>query len=420
VLYFSLFAGDCLTALCPVKDLFMQHKLTCFIFITILLFFIGCSSEPEKKLPEKQQKLAAAPALPVEVVIVKKEKVPVWLEYTGKTEASKRIEVRARVSGTLEEVLFKEGEYIEKGQKLFTVEKASYEAAVTQTQAKLEGDQASMKLALADEERYKPLVAEGLAPRITLEQYQVRVMELTAMIKADQAAVKNAELNLSYTDILAPISGRISRINIDVGNIVGYAEKTLLTTMVADDPMYAYFNPNEEQYQLVRQYKSKEVLDARVTVPNKYEKLLDRKPFRGVVDFNDNRVDKMTGTITMRAKIANPEHNLLEGTFVYVNLFVTDQAEFLMVNPGVVQEDQQDSFVYVVDENGLAKRVNIVRGFETRNYMAVTKGLEGGEKVIWSGLAKIRPGVKITPTDVTETKGIIAVLKEQDMIPEKE
>lgn len=388
--------------------------------IATLFLFAGCSSEPEKKSSEKEQKPVAAPALPVEVVTVKKEKVPVWIEYTGKTEASQRIEVRARVSGTLEEVLFKEGDHIEKGHKLFTVEKASYEAAVAQAQAKLEGDQASLKLAKADVERYKPLVAEGLAPRITLEQHQVRVMELTALIKADEAVVKDAELNLSYTDILAPISGRISRVNIDVGNIVGYAEKTLLTTMVADDPMFAYFNPNEGQFQLVRQYSSKEVLDARVTVPNNYEKLLDRKPFKGVVDFNDNRVDKMTGTITMRAKIANPEHNLLEGTFVYVNLFVTDQADFLMVNPGVVQEDQQGSFVYVVGEDGLAQRVTITRGFETRNYLVVSKGLEGGEKVIQSGLAKIRPGVKVAPTDVTETKGVMAVLKEQNMIPEKE
>jgi len=398
----------------------MLHKLTCLIAISTLFLFTGCSSEPEKTTSEKQQKPAEPPALPVEIVTVKKEKVPIWIEYTGKTEASKRIEVRARISGTLEEVLFQEGDFIEKGQKLFTVEKTSYEAAVAQARAKLEGDQASLKLARADVARYKPLVADGLAPRITLEQHQVRVMELSALIKADQAGVKDAELNLSYTDILAPISGRISRINIDVGNIVGYAEKTLLTTMVADDPMYAYFNPNEEQYQLVRQYRSKEVLEAHVVVPNKYEKLLDRKPFKGVVDFNDNRVDKMTGTITMRAKIGNPEHNLLEGTFVYVNLFVTDQAGFLMVNPGVIQEDQQGSYVYVVDENGLAKRVNIMRGFETRNYLAVTKGLEGGEKVIRSGLAKIRPGAKVTPTDVTETKGVMAILKEQDMIPEKE
>ncbi len=398
----------------------MRHKLTCLIAVATLFLFTGCSSEPEKTAPEKQQKPAGPPPLPVEAVTVKKEKVPIWIEYTGKTEASKRIEVRARVSGTLEEVLFKEGDYIEKGQKLFTVEKASYEAAVDQAQAKLEGDQASLKLARADVERYKPLVAEGLAPRITLEQHQVRVMELAAMIKADQAGIRDAELQLSYTDILAPISGRISRINIDVGNIVGYAEKTLLTTMVADDPMYAYFNPNEEQYQLVRQYKSKEVLDAHVIVPNKYEKLLDRKPFKGVVDFNDNRVDKMTGTITMRAIVDNSEHSLLEGTFVYVNLFVTDRAEFLMLSPAAVQEDQQGSFVYVVDENGLAKRVDIMRGFETRNYLAVTQGLEGGENVILTGLAKIRPGAKVDPSDVTETKGIMAILKEQDMIPEKE
>jgi RND family efflux transporter MFP subunit len=205
-----------------------------------------------------------------------------------------------------------------------------------------------------------------------------------------------------------------------VGNIVGYGDKTLLTTIIADDPMYAYFNPNEEQFQLIKQYRSKAVLDARVTVPGSHRKMLDRKPLKGVVDFNDNRVDGMTGTITMRARVDNPDHDLLEGTFVYVDLFVTDQAEFIMVPPGIVLDDQRGSFVYVVDDKGAAKRVDISRGLETRNYLAVTAGLKGGEKVILSGLAKVRPGTRIDPTDVTESKGVKAILRKQGMIPEKE
>jgi RND family efflux transporter MFP subunit len=375
----------------------------------------GCSEE--KKEPQVRP---APPAIPVNVVTAAKEKVPIWTEYTGKTEASQKVEVRARVAGKLEEILFNEGDQVEKGQKLFVIEKNTYEAAVAQAMARKEADEASLNLAMADVERYRPLVAEGLAPRVTLEQNQARVAELRAAIKSDQAALDDALLNLSYTDVVSPISGKISRKNIDVGNIVGFSEKTLLTTVIADDPMHAYFSPNEEQYQLVQRYKSKDKLDARVTVPNSYQKLLDRGVFQGFVDFNDNQVDRMTGTITMRATVANPDHGLFEGTFVYVNLFVTDKAVFLMLPPSVIMDDQRGSYVYIVDENNLAQRVDIKRGLESRYYAVVVKGLEGGERVISSGLAKIRPDTAVAPTDVTATEGVMAVMQKNELVPEKE
>ena len=394
----------------------MFFRRTMALVVAGCFLFSGCSEDKKKQQVERP----APPPIPVNVVTVAIENVPIWIEYTGKTEASQRVEVRARVAGKLEEILFNEGDQVEKGQKLFVIEKSSYEAAVVQARAKKEADEASLKLAIADVERYKPLVAEGLAPRVTLEQNEARVAELKAAIKSDQASVDDALLNLSYTDVVSPISGKISRKYIDVGNLVGFGEKTLLTTVIADDPMHAYFSPNEEQYQLVERYKSKDKLDARVTVPNSYKKLLDRGVFTGVVDFNDNQADPMTGTITMRATVANPNKQLFEGTFVYVEVFVTDKAEFLMVTPAVIQDDQRGSYVYVVDENNTAQRVNIKRGLETRHYAVVAEGLEGGERIITSGLAKIRPGSKVDPTDVTATESVMAVMQKNEMIPEKE
>lgn len=392
------------------------------VMVAACFFLLGsCSSDKEEIKVQKDHESKAAqpvPALPVEVITVTLDHVPIWIEYTGKTVASQRVEVRARVSGKLEKVLFQEGDVVQKGQHLFVIEKATYEAAVDQAKAKLESDRASLSLAKADVERYKPLVSEGLAPRVTLEQNEARVAELNAAIKADLAALQDSQLILSYTDVNAPISGRISRKNIDVGNLVGFNEKTLLTTIVADDPMHAYFSPNEEQYQIVEQYKSKDKLDARVTVPSNKKNLLKRSPFRGFVDFKDNRVDSMTGTISMRATVPNPERKLLEGTFVYVDLFVTDKPTLLMINPAVIQEDQRGSFVYIVDENSKAKRVDIKRGFETRHYAMITDGLEGGEKIINNGLAKIRPGTKVTTSDVTDTKGVMAILQENELIIE--
>ena len=388
-------------------------RLFTLVCVAASLFLSSCS---EEKKDEAEAEKKAPPPLAVEVISVNNESVPLWISFTGRTEATKRVEVRARVSGRLDQVLFTEGDYVNEGDTLFVLEKDTYEAALAQAQAQLQKNQASLKLARADVERYRPLVAEDLAPRATLEQYEAREAELIAAIKADEAAIKEAELNLSYTDVSAPISGRVSRKLVDIGNIVGYGEQTVLTTIVSDNPMYAYFNPTEFQFQAMRTHKSQDQMPAIVNVPEDKQGLVQREPLKGEVDFSDNRVDNTTGTISMRAQVANDDHSLLEGTFVYVEVMITDQASFLLIPPGVVQEDQQGSYVYVVDENNTAKRVNIKSGYESRYYMIVTEGLEGGEKIIISGFAKLRPGVSLDPKDVSDSKGIKATLQKQGMM----
>jgi RND family efflux transporter MFP subunit len=388
-------------------------RLFTLVCVAASLFLSSCS---EEKKDEAGAEKKAPPPLAVEVISVNNESVPLWISFTGRTEATKRVEVRARVSGRLDQVLFTEGDYVNEGDTLFVLEKDTYEAALAQAQAQLQKNQASLKLARADVERYRPLVAEDLAPRATLEQYEAREAELIAAIKADEAAIKEAELNLSYTDVSAPISGRVSRKLVDTGNIVGYGEQTVLTTIVSDNPMYAYFNPTEFQFQAMRTHKSQDQMPAIVNVSEDKQGLVQREPLRGEVDFSDNRVDNTTGTISMRAQVANDDHSLLEGTFVYVEVMITDQASFLLIPPGVVQEDQQGSYVYVVDENNTAKRVNIKSGYESRYYMIVTEGLEGGEKIVISGFAKLRPGVSLEPKDVSDSKGIKATLQKHGMM----
>lgn len=385
------------------------------------LFFIlvqGCSDE--KTQDAQPQSKAEPPPLPVEIIVVKNEQVPIWIEYTSRTEATKRIEVRARVSGRLEKVLFTEGDLVNEGQKLFGIEKSGYEAEVAKAKAALAKDMAGLKLATANVKRYEPLVAEGLAPRITLEQYQAQEMEFQAAIEADKAAIREAELNLSYTDILSPITGRISRTNVDVGNIVGYSERTLLTTIVADNPMYAYFNPTEQDFQIMRKYRDQEQMDARVRVPDTRADIVKRGVFTGKVDFTDNKVDPMTGTITMRAIVDNPEHNLLEGTFVYTDVFVSKKGKFMMVPPSIVTDDQQGSFLYIVDQDDRAKRVYIQRGTQGRYYLHVQEGLNDGDRVIVSGLQKVRDSLRVAPKDVSNEKSVMAVLKSKNMSPGNE
>ena len=388
----------------------MMRKAFFLLCLAVLLITLSACSDDKKA--KQAQPPPEPPPLPVEYVVARQEPIPIWLEYTGKTEASKRIQVRARVMGILEKVLFTEGAFVEKGQKLFEIEKDSFQEALEQARSKRDRDQAILDLAIADVKRYEPLVAEGLAPRATLEQYQARMNEYIAVVEGDKAAIRNAELELSYTDVFSPISGRISRLHVDVGNIVGFGEKTLLTTMVSDDPMYAYFNPPEEDFQIMRKYGSSDALDALVRIPGKNE-YLQRGPFKGHVNFSDNKVNSMTGTITMRAVVDNPDHDLLEGTFVYVEAFLNDQYPFMVVPPQVVLEDQRGSFLYVVDERGKAKRVDVQRGFEGRYYLQIEKGLQDGDKVIVSAIPNLRPDMKVAPTDVTEEKGVLAFMKKQ-------
>lgn len=390
-----------------------RRLLCCLAFVLLLP---GCSEETQDTATQPQE----PPPLPVETIIVKKEKVPLWLEYTGKTEAKKRVEVRARVQGRLEQILFEEGDWVEEGQPLFLLEEDTYIAALEQAKAERQRNRATLLLAQKDVERYRPLVAEDLAPRVTLEQYEAQVAELEASIKADDATIREAQLNLSYTKVVAPISGRVSRRQVDIGNIVGYGEQTVLTTIVNDETMYAYFNPTEAQFQAMRTHKSQDQMDALVKIPGDTKGLVERPTLRGKVDFTDNRVDRMTGTITMRAEVANPDHSILEGTFVYVEVMLTDQAEFLLIPPGIVQEDQRGSYVYVVDESSKAKRVDITGGYESRYFMMVLDGLQGGEQVVISGFAKLQEGGKLDPKDVTDSKGVMAVLKEQGMLLERQ
>ena len=191
----------------------------------VLLFLAGCGEE------KKQVVQKAAPALPVEVVKIKHRNIPIWMPYTGKTQASSSQEVRARVQGILEEIYYKDGENVKKGQKLFKIEQTDYIANLNTAKAKKRRDLATLKLAKADVNRYEPLVKEGLAPRVTLEQYQAQVSTVEADIASDNATIRQAELELSYTIIKAPIDGQASRRLVDIGNLVGKGESTVLTTI---------------------------------------------------------------------------------------------------------------------------------------------------------------------------------------------
>ncbi|OQX59209.1 MAG: efflux transporter periplasmic adaptor subunit [Helicobacteraceae bacterium 4484_230] len=379
----------------------------------VLLFFSGCN-KPEQKVVKK-----APPPLSVETVTVHKKNFPLWMQYTGMTKASSDQEIRARVSGRLQKIYFKDGAYVKKGDKLFLIEQSEYKSDLLSAKAKKQQDEASLELAKADVERYRPLVEEGLAPRATLEQHEARKSELIAAIAADEAAIQNARLQLSYTIIKAPVSGQVGTRLVDVGNLVGYSESTLLATIKQTSVIYAYFSPSESDVQKIYKFRSRKKLPAFIEVRGQGEDILKRKRLDGYVDFSNNAVDPLTSTIMMRATIDNRSLSVYPGTFVYVNMFVTDKFNFIMLPPQSIFEDQLGKFVYTVDKNNIARRTGVTTNLSSRYYTSIASGLKDGDSVVISGLMKVQDGRPLQPEDVTDTKGIEAVMKAHNLIPDE-
>ena len=386
---------------------------TPIVILSILLSINGCDKEKAVSAPKPP------PPLEVESVVVEHKKFPLWAQFTGTTKAVSDQEIRARVAGRLEKRFFEDGVHVEKGDKLFLIEQSQYKSNLDAAISKKKKDEAALQLAKADVKRYQPLVKEGLAARSKLEQYEAKRDSLLAAISADDAAIQNAKLELSYTIITAPISGQVGARRVDVGNLVGYGESTLLTTIVQTDKIYAYFSPSEKTVRKIYKYRSRDKLPAFIEVRGQGKDIFKRKRLDGFVDFSNNMVDPLTSTVSMRATLSNDEHSVYPGTFVYVNVFVTDQLNFVMIPPQSILEDQLGKFVYTIDANNTAKRTDIKPTLSARYYTSVSEGLKDGDKVVISGLVKVQEGRKLHSKDVTDTKGIIAVMKKHDLIPDE-
>ncbi len=384
----------------------MKHILPIFL---LLLLLNGCKEKTHQTKPKND-------AITVDVITITNKPIPLWVRYTGRAKAFNKQEIVSRVSGILQKRYVKDGEYVKKGQKLFLIQQDEYIAALEAAKAKLAEDKAALKLALANVTRYAPLVKEGLAPRATLEQYEAEAARLKAMIAGDKARIKEAKLKLNYTLIKAPVSGKVSARRVDVGNMIDAKSSEVLTTIVAIDPIYVYFSPSQQDFLMFQKLATQKKPYAFVELQTPF----GTKRFNGFVDFSDNVVDPQTSTISMRATINNPKHELLPGSFVYVNIFITDTIPFVMIPPYAIMNDQLGKYVYIVDRNNEVKRVDIQTDYATKHYVNVTKGLSGGEKLIVSSLMKVKPGDKVKTEDVTKQEGIDAILQKNHLLPKKE
>ena len=346
---------------------------------------------------------------PVQVGTVSPERrvVTVWDEYIGRFEAVERVEVRPRVSGFLFKKHFEDGREVEKGDLLFTIDQRPFEAALAAAEARRDAAKARAIFAAQELDRSETLL-DG--PAGNRELYDQRLQEKAAAdadVSAAEAEVRSAALDLEFTEITAPVSGRVSRDFVNVGNLVS-AEQTLLTTIVSVDPIHFVFTGSEQDYLKYLRLAQEGNRESSRYAPNPVRiKLEDQDEYavEGVMNFVDNAIDASTGTIEGRAEVDNADGFLTPGMFGRMRLFGREPFEALLIPDSAVQFDQSRQFVWTVDADGNAKMTFLEIGRLLDDGMRIVEaGLTPEDQVIVIGVMGVRPGAPVTVRE-TEKNG---------------
>ena len=326
--------------------------------------------------------------MPVTVLQVAAEKVPVSLDTVGQAEGSREVEIRARVNGILEKRLFQEGAAVAPGQTLFEIDAAPYELAVQEAKAALQQERVKRELADSDAKRLGPLVEEKAISQRELDQAVANAKQATASIAMAEAKLKDAELNLSYTKITAPIGGITGRALRSEGSLVTAAnESALLTTMTQVNPIWVRFSLAESDYDRIRGKERQArvqlvATDGSIAADN------------GRLNFTGSTVDAKLGTVQLRAEFTNPAQRWMPGQFVKARILAGEQVAMLVPQAAVLQSEQS-RIVMTIGPDGKAKPKPVQASSWIGNKAVVTAGLEEGDKVIVDNLVKIRAGTPV-------------------------
>jgi multidrug efflux system membrane fusion protein len=339
----------------------------------------------------------------VSVASVPEREITEWDEYTGRLEAKETVEIRPQVSGYVQQVTFKEGRDVARGDVLFIIDPRPYQAALDQAQAEVERARTAARLAGTDLTRAEKLVATRAISQEEFEQRTAARESAEAAVKAAEAAAAVARLNLSYTRVTSPIAGRVGRAEVTVGNLVSgglSGDATRLTSVVSLSPMYVYFEAAEQDYLKYmdlarsgqRQLSREHANPVHMAVGNDDEFKHD-----GYMDFVDNRVDAGTGTLLGRAVFPNPDRFLVPGMFVRVRLVGTNTYRGALINDRAILTDQDRRYVLVVGEGDKLEYRAVTVGPMIDGLRAVREGLKPGERIIVNGLQRVRPGMVVKP-----------------------
>ncbi|MCR5084835.1 MAG: efflux RND transporter periplasmic adaptor subunit [Succinivibrionaceae bacterium] len=355
-----------------------------------LLLATGC---------EQEQARQGGMAMPVDVFEVTQQSVPVVSHLTGRANSTRKAEVRPQVSGVVLKRSFTEGSTVQQGEQLYQIDPALYEAEVESARASLNSAKASMHSTSLKAERYRALLNNKAVSKQEFDDAQASFLQSKASVEAAQAALKRANINLAYTKVYAPISGKIARSSVTEGALVSAQQTMALTTITQLDPMYVDLGQSVEDNLLLKDsIKSGQLklsADGKATV-DLYLPNGRKYPFQGVIEFSEVSVDESTGMVNVRAVVPNPEHVLLPGMFLRGDINEGVRPDALVVlQTGVIREAGGITSAYIVNDQGQAQKVDIKLGPTFQDCYVVESGLKKGDKVIISNLQKIRTGVPV-------------------------
>ncbi len=369
-------------------------RVACLI-VTLAPALAGCG--------EGAPKQAAPPPPAVTVAKPTKQTVTDYDEYVGRFVSVDMVEVRARVSGYLEKIGFQDGQLVKQGDLLFTIDRRPFETTVAQTKAQLAQARANLAFAESDLARGSQLVRDKTITEQTFDQRTQAKRVAEASVQAQEAAVRQAELDLQFTELKAPVAGRIGDRRVSPGNLVTGGTggtTTLLATIVSIDPMRFEFTFDEASYLRYERIAGASTDDASRSKGVKVLlRLIDEADFthEGTVDFVDNAIDRSSGTIRGRAQIPNPKGLFTPGMFARVRVPGSVPYEALLVPDVAIASEQVRKYVLVVGDDNTAKQKYVTLGQLAGNLRIIKDGLSADDKVIVNGLARIRPNTKVTP-----------------------
>jgi multidrug efflux system membrane fusion protein len=361
------------------------------------------SSETRSNTPAQSQPAA----VPVSVALVEQRDVALWDEFSGRLEAVERVEVRSRVAGAIKAVHFREGALVKEGDQLITIDPEPYAAEVDRAKAQVLAAEARLTLAQKEQDRARRLqqANSGAISESNVDQRVGAYREAEGNLRAAQAALQAAQLNLDYTEVRAPVAGRVGKLEITVGNLIAAGPGApVLTTLVSVDPVYASFNADEEV-----------VARALKALGFNAHAQVDRVPVRmntattngttheGHLQLIDNQVDARSGTVRVRAVFGNADGSLIPGQFARLRMGQPKAEPALMVNERAIGTDQNKKYVMVVGDDNKAAYREVTLGVFVDGLRMVTNGLTAGERIVVNGLQRVRPGALVNPKLVSMT-----------------
>ena len=371
-------------------SLFSQSRTRIALAVIGVLVVAGLGTLGAIRLDSHPAVAAEAPPAPeVDVAPVLNRTITDWQTYSGRMAAVEKVEIRPQVSGTIVSVNFHDGALVKQGETLFVIDPRPYQAAVDQAAAQLAAAQARTGYAQSDWERAQRLIGDNAIAKRDYDEKQNASREANANLKAAQAALEAAQINLGYTRIVAPVAGRVSRAEITVGNVVSAgASAAPLTTLVSVSPIYAEFDADEQTYlDYISHMKNGSKVPVELGLAN--ESGYSRT---GTIESVDNRLDTTSGTIRVRARFDNADGALVPGLYARIKVSGSAPHPALLVDDAAIGTDQDKKFVYVVDSSGKIAYRTVQTGGQQGNLRVILDGLKAGDHVVVNGTQRVRPG----------------------------